>query len=111
MNPQSNIIEMRQPETATFEDFWTQYPRRTGKAMARAKFQAITNGGIQTRALDRDSGQYVALVLEATPEELVAAAKAYRKSLIGPDFRLKIDEQFIPLASTWLNQGRFEDFT
>lgn len=106
----TNIIEMRQPEVATFADFWSTYPRKTGKPLARAKWEAITNGGLRTRTLDRDSNTYVDLVLQATPEQLVTAAKAYRKSLIGADFKLSIEERFIPHASTWLNQGRFEDF-
>lgn len=102
----------RAPEAqkADFETFWLQYPRKVGKALARAKFNAITNGGLQTKMRCPDSGMFVDVYLEATPEQLVEAARAFRKSLVGPDFKLTVEERFIPHASTWLNKGRFEDF-
>ena len=106
----SNVHAIQaEPAAATFEDFWREYPRKVAKPLARAKFEAITNGGLATRTLDRDSGLYVNITIEATPEDIVEAAKRYRRSLVGPDFRLTIEERFIPHPATWLNQGRFED--
>ena len=32
-----------QAATATFDDFWQAYPRRIGKPLARAKWEAITS--------------------------------------------------------------------
>ncbi len=110
----ANIFSIAQPATAaaSFDEFWRMYPRRVGKPLARAKWEAITNGGLQTRTLDKDSGQFVEIELQATPEELIAGAKRYRDAQIDrTTFKLKDGGRFICHPATWLNQGRWEDET
>lgn len=107
-----NVVKLN-PQ-ATFEDFWKACPRKVGKPLTQAKWNAITNGGLKTKTLDRDSGEYVEIFVQATPEELVAAMKRYDKSLRsykhdGDYGSLKDDERFIPHPATWLNQGRWMD--
>lgn len=107
----STIVAMR-PEagTATFEDFWRAYPRKVGKPLAKAKWDAITGPGLKTRTLDRDSGSYVEIELCASPEELVEGAKRYREAMWdNVNYRFKDDGKFICHPATWLNQGRWMD--
>jgi len=99
-----------EPATATFEDFWQHYPRRVGKPLAKAKFDAITGSGLETRTLDRDSNTYVEITLTATPDEILDGAKRYRKSQIDlQTYKLKDDGRFTCHPATWLNQGRWLD--
>lgn len=67
-----------------FNDFWTLYPRRVSKRAAQ-------------KAWDKEmkAGTDPALILAGLRRQL-------------PHFATR-DEQFIPHAATWLNQGRFED--
>lgn len=91
-------------QAATFEDFYRLYPRKIDKTMARAKWDAITGPGLETRMLDRDSNKFVHVVLRATPEEIMTGLRRYRDNL-----PLEYDEQFIPFPTTWLNRGRWDD--
>ena len=95
-----------------FTTFWVAYPRKVGKPLARAKFLAITNGGLRTRTLDKDSGQYVEIELQATAEEIIAGATRYADAQIdrsGSVYRKKDDGKFILYPETWLNKGRWLD--
>jgi hypothetical protein len=101
-----------------FEDFWTIYPKHVGKLVAKAKWDKITNGGLSTRTLDRDSGSYVSLKLQASADQLIEGAKRYRATQIDPkkcrsdDYDhivLKDDGRYTCNPSTWLNQGRWMD--
>jgi len=67
-----------------FSDFWSIYPRRVAKRAAQKAWDKEMNAGTD-------------------PDVIIAGL---RRQL--PIFARK-DEQFIPHASTWLNQGRFED--
>lgn len=98
-------------ELHTFEAFWKAYPKKVGKPLAKAKWDAITNGGLTTRTMDKDSGQYVEIELQATPAELVEGAKKYAKSLVVDtgDKYVMTERRFICHPSTWLNQGRWMD--
>jgi uncharacterized protein YdaU (DUF1376 family) len=69
---------------ASFEAFWSAYPRKTGRAQALKKFTAIISSG------------------HATAEQLISAAKA-RVGITSTD------QKFIPFAATWLNQARWTD--
>ena len=97
-----------QAATATFDDFWQAYPRKIGKPLARAKWEAITGPGLETRTLDRDSNTYVEITLTATPDEILEGAKRYTKSKMDPN-TYKIDTKYVCHPATWLNQGRWED--
>lgn len=110
-----NVTLFRQPEpqvdlNEAFEAFWKAYPRRVGKPLAKAKFAQIVNGGLKTRTLDKDSGQYVEIELTATPDELIAGAKRYYDTQLDRNtFSLKDGGKFTCHPATWLNQGRWLD--
>ena len=110
----SNVVAMKRPEAGSFDEFWLYYPtpRRVGKPLAKAKWDAITGSGLKTRTLDRDSGQYVDIELQATPEEIIAGVKRYdercRKKGVG-EYSYEDGGKFICQPSTFLNQGRWMD--
>lgn len=69
-----------------FDEFWSRYPRKAGKSEAvKAWGKAIKNG--------------------ADPASLLAAVKAHADYYVAA----KTEQQYIPHASTWLNQKRYED--
>lgn len=110
-----NVVAMRpKPAPDSFDEFWLAYPhpRRVGRVLAKAKWDAITNGGLSTRTLDRDSGQYVSIELKASPAEILAGLKAYdeRNRNPGAHWEYKDGGKFICHPATWLNQGRWMDF-
>lgn len=89
-----------------FEIFWNTYPRKCGKAMARAKWKQITGNGMQAKCRDRD-GNTMDVDLYATPDDLIEGAKAYRFECVDAETA----PQFIAHPSTWLNQGRWDDLS
>jgi hypothetical protein len=98
-------------EASRFEELWSMWPRKEKKPVARAKYEAITRGKFTTRTLDKDSGNFIELELSATPEQILAGAKAYISSQIDKrTFRFVDDGKFIPYLATWLNGGRWEDW-
>lgn len=68
--------------TSTWEEFWELYPRKVGKEFAKTSFFKIEANLYPT---------------------LIEAIKIQKE---GPDWK---ETQFIPHASTWLNQKRWED--
>jgi DNA polymerase elongation subunit (family B) len=68
----------------TFENFWSQYPKKVGKLTARRSWEKLSQEN-QQKAL----------------EAIVEHRKYWTAK--GTDW------EFIPHASTWLNQERFED--
>src|SRR5271166_6432383 len=73
----------------TFDRFWSVYPKRTGgnpKSVARQKFDRAVKAG-------------------ADPEHIIFGAKAY-----AAEARKAVGTEFIAMASTWLNQRRWEDY-
>lgn len=94
-----------------FEEIWKLWPNKAKKVIAKAKYDAILRGGFKTRTLDKDSGQYVDIELEATADAILAGVKAYVSAQIDTrTYRLKDDGKFIPHLATFLNQGRWEDW-
>ena len=78
--------------TPEFDAFWEAYPKREGKAKAIEAFSKITTGkhkGINKTAAGK----------------LIRGAQAYRQYVD----REKIDRQYIPQPTTWLNRGGWED--
>ena len=74
-----------------FDEFWAAYPRRKGanpKHAARLKFEAAVKKG--------DS-----------PDVIIEAARLYAREL---EAIRKLDSEFVAMASTWLNQRRWEDY-
>ena len=109
-----NVVSMSRPEAGTFDEFWLWYPkpRRVGRALAKAKWDAITNGGLNTRTLDKDSGQYVAIELQATPTEIIEGVKRYDKLMQDPGAPVgtyKDGGKYVMHPSTWLNRGAWMD--
>ena len=102
----------REPAFAEFYKWYPHNPGRRDKAKTRAMFMKITApGGTVTKSKNRDSGGFDEIGLEATPEQLVQAVKNYRKSLIPQATGSYSPETtYVPFASVWLNQGRFEDY-
>lgn len=102
------------PQQSRFEEFWKAYPycRRERRALAKAKFDAITGPGLKTRTMDKDSGTYVEIELRATPDEIIEGAKRYdqrmRQQGLGK-YGYKDDGRYVCQPATWLNQGRWED--
>ena len=68
----------------TFENFWSQYPKKVGKLTARRSWEKLSQENQQK-------------ALEAIVE--------HRKYWVAKG----TDWEFIPHASTWINQERFED--
>jgi len=95
-----------------FNDLWAIWGRKDGKAIARAKFDAIVKGGCRTRTLDKSSGDFVPMELSATADQIIAGAKAYMAAQIDRNtYRLKDDGKYVPHLSTWLGRAGWEDFT
>lgn len=93
-----------------FDAVWKLWPNKANKVMARQKYLAIIHGGLKTRMLDKDSGQYVDADLSATPDEILAGVTAYISSQLDRrTYKLKDDGKYIPHLATWLNRGRWED--
>ena len=104
------VLAFPQPESDRFDEFWSVFPKRVGKPLAKAKWDAVTSvEGLTTKTLDRDSGQLVTIHVQASAEELIEAAKRYAKSQIGPDYKLKDGGRFTLHPATWINAGRFMD--
>lgn len=113
-----SVVQLQQRPVAaagTFDEFWRAfpYPRRQGRALCKAKWDAITGDGLKTRTLDRDSGQYVTIELKATPAEIMAGLAKfdakYRKKGTG-EFGYVDDGKYICGPAVFLNQGRWLDF-
>jgi predicted phage replisome organizer len=68
-----------------FDEFWSAYPRKVGKAAARKA--------------------YTKVIRSVMPETLLTAL---RGQISSPQW-LKDNGAFIPHPTTWLNQGRWED--
>lgn len=109
--PQLSLVrEETEAGLEAFNRFWLEYPKKVGKPLARAKFLAIINGGIRTRTLDKDSGQFVDIEVNATAEQLVAGAKRYADAQWDRNTcRMRDGGKYVLHPSTWLNQGRWED--
>ena len=90
----------------TFDQCWEVYPHfqgRSKKAISRAKYNAITTGGLKTFAKD-ESGNRVPLTLRCSPEVLLEACKA-QAIAVGSE------RQYVPGLQVFYNQGRFEDWS
>lgn len=77
---------MRDDPGPAFDEFWHLYPRKAGKSEAAKAWGKAIKDGVDSASL-----------LAA----LKAHADYYRAA--------ETEQQFIPHASTWLNQKRYED--
>jgi hypothetical protein len=109
------IVVRLEPRMAAFEEFWQVYPKKADKPLTRAKWEAITNGGLDATNKDRETGQMISVgVLQATPEEIIEGAKRYRATQIdekrcrSDDYTrtiLKDGGRWTMCPYTWLNRG------
>jgi hypothetical protein len=72
------------PNPDGFFDFWDAYPRKIGKRAALKAYASALNRG-------------------AEPAELLSAVRRFAAVAASSD------PKFIPHATTWLNQGRYDD--
>ncbi len=82
---------MKQTDYETFVRFKFAYPKRGGAnpwRPAEKKFNALVKSGFD-------------------PEKIIAGARQFA---VEEGIRGKVGTQFIPMAVTWLNQKRFEDY-
>lgn len=106
----SNVVKMPQTQPDLFDEFWQLYPRHMQKKAARALWDKITNGGLETRTLIKDSGSFVPVRHEATPQQIIDGARRFRKKQTDPlTYKIKDEGRFIPYPTTWLNGGCWED--
>lgn len=73
------------PDSA-FDAFWSAYPRKAGKSEAAKAWAKTIKAG-------------------ADPDQILAALKAHADYYRAA----QTEQQFIPHASTWLNQARYDD--
>jgi len=71
--------------TIAFNEFWSAYPRRPNSSKKDA------------------FAKYKKAILKISEQELLKLTKQFAKTMVNKD------PQFIPHASTWLNQERFAD--
>lgn len=96
---------------ARFAELAKLWPNKAKRPLAQAKYLALLKG-CKTRTLDKDSGQYVDIVLPpATEEQIIEGCKKYLASQVDKNtYRLRDDGKYIPMLSTFLNGGRYLDF-
>jgi len=81
-NLTKNTKKQEKPAIDKFDEFWSYYPKKLSKAQALKAWK---------------------LAIKRKPDtEIIEAAKAYSLGKLP-------DVQFIPLASTWLNNDRWDD--
>ena len=81
-NLTKNTKKQEKPTSDRFEEFWNHYPKKLSKAQALKAWK---------------------LAIKRKPDsEIIELAKAYSLGKLP-------DVQFIPLASTWLNNDRWDD--
>lgn len=100
---------------ARFEELWRLWPNKTKKPLARAKYEAILRGDFKTKTFDKDSNSYVDIDLgTASEEEILAGVEKYlagQRATGSGNYGYKDGGRYIPHLATFLNQGRWQDFT
>jgi len=78
-------VELSEKTSNTFHEFWVAYPLKKGKKPAQLKYERLK---------------------EDEKTQAIQAAKALRREY---ERRPKEDAQYIPHATTFINQKRWED--
>ncbi|MGP3708517.1 hypothetical protein [Gordonia paraffinivorans] len=81
-----NVAETETHISNKFDEFWSIYPRKVGRKAASSAY---------AKAIKSDVSE----------DALIAAVKAYAEAMKGSD------PKFIAHATTWLNQGRWDEYT
>ena len=82
----SKAVKEKVYEDEFESDFWAIYPRRDNKKRAKDKYVKLRNGGVDK-------------------SNIINGLKAYIKQWK----QAGTESEFIPMASTWLNQERYDD--
>ena len=106
-----SLIPFPQPEMSEFDEWWQLQFHKTGKVIAKAKWDAITSPqGCQTRILDKSTNEYIHVHLQASPQEILDAQKRQNKAFFERHgYNNEREKQFLPRPVTWLNRGGFLD--
>lgn len=84
---------------SAFESFWLKYPKKENKQEAKKAYINALNGVYTARSLPRNTPISI--------EELQSAVEAYSKHLEATG---KLgDKSFLPNATTWLNNQRYDN--
>ena len=84
---------------SAFESFWLKYPKKENKQEAKKAYINALNGVYTARSLPRSTPISI--------EELQSAVEAYSKHLEATG---KLgDKSFLPNATTWLNNQRYDN--
>lgn len=103
-NPDGNETESPATNTSEFEEFWAKYPRKVGKLKARVAYSQIIGRG-KSVLIDGER-----VPLRASHAEIMAGLKRFISGMYNSRTGEILEEtKFIPHATTWLNQGRWED--
>jgi hypothetical protein len=81
-NLSKKTTKQEKPTDTGFDDFWSHYPKKLSKAQALRAWKLATK--------------------RKPAEQIIELAKAYANGKLP-------DPQYIPLASTWLNNDRWDD--
>ena len=108
-----SVLPFPQPELSHFDEWWSLQFHKTGKVMAKAKWDRITSPeGLTTRAMDKSTNEYVQIHLQASPEEIVDAQKRQNKAFFkqhGYGEEAQKAKQYLRRPIQYLNQGGWLD--
>ena len=104
-------LSQPEPEPALFDEWWSLQFHKTEKPLCKVKFDAITSPrGYHTRMMDKTTGEYVEIHLQATPEEILEAQKRQNKAFFERHgYANEHEKQFMRRPKQWLNQGGWLD--
>lgn len=106
-----NVVPIREPETATFDDFWNLQFHKTGKVLCMAKWnEIVSEGGCHTKILDKTTGKYVDAHLKATPVEIVEGQRRVNSAFFERHgYDAGAEKQYVRRPIQFLNQGGWLD--
>lgn len=107
----TNVIPLTKPDPFE-EHFWKWYPksRRVRKAQCKLMVDRITSPEGYATRMKMPDGTMENVVHRATPEEIEAGTRTFLDKYRKPNSYEYVDGgRFIPLSTTFLNQGLWED--
>ncbi len=108
-----SVLPFPEPELDCFDEWWNLQFHKTQKTLCKAKWEAITSPhGYKTKMMDNTTGEYVAVHLKASPQEILDATKRQNKAFFekhGYGEEAQRAKQFVRRPAQWLNQGGFDD--
>lgn len=108
-----SVVKLVELDPETFEDFWRIQHHKTGRLLAKIKWDAIiSKGGLSTKIRDPETGELHEVDLKATPEEIITGYKKYISNYMNgrPSYSMSAEErQYLKRPITFLNQGAWMD--